>query len=67
MADVLHDHVHVNRAGCQRAENARSRAWLVRHAHERDLRLILVQRYAAHYDVLHACSFFLHNRSGVGI
>ena len=65
MADILHDHVHVDRRVGQLLKHAGGYARLVRHADEGDLGLILVERHAANHDVFHALSFFLHEGSGV--
>ena len=66
MADVLHDHVHVD--GWRRASALKMRAatpGLSGTADERDFGLVLVERDAANDDVFHAFGFFFHNGSWV--
>ena len=65
VADVLDDHVHVHGGVAERLENLRGHAGFVRHADERDLGLVFVERDAAHDDAFHAFGFFFHNGSGV--
>ena len=65
MTDILHDHVHVNRSDSQCTEDSRGHPRSIGHSYQSHLGLILVQRYAAYNDVLHAVSFFFHNRSRI--
>src|SRR5262249_39835287 len=43
VADVLDDHIDVDRGVSEGLENAGGDAWFVRHTDERDLRLVLVE------------------------
>src|SRR6266849_171211 len=65
VADILHDHIDVDRGVAERLENLGGNSRFVGHGHEGDLGLVLVERDAADDDVLHVLRFFFHDGSWV--